>query len=112
MKDKTFVFLFALFIFGVFVYNSLFDLSGDIVGYRFCYDTDDGIMAYTPGQVVSDIGNFNDRCFDNLNEIREYYCTEGRYGGQYQVGSLVARCGPGFICERDVIGEMDACVMR
>ena len=103
--------LFFIFIFFVFVANNLgitgkqtFDVSK-----RFCRDSDNGISVYTPGFVESDIGIFYDRCFDNLRQIREYFCTEGRLGGNYQVGSKVDSCGIGYACERDAIGNMDVC---
>ena len=104
--------LFFIFIFFVFVANNL-GITGKQtfdVGKRFCSDSDDGISVYTPGFVESDVGTFYDRCFDNLRQIREYFCTEGRFGGQYQVESRVASCGIGYECKRDAIGNSDVCV--
>ena len=111
MGDKIFLIGIVSFIFLVFLYNAYFDISGNIPRGRYCYDADYGISIYDAGRVVSDIGAFNDRCFDNLHEIREYFCTEGRYGGVYKVDSKVVNCGFNYRCQRDVIGEMDACVM-
>ena len=112
MRERAiliFGFSFILFVFFVNTYS----ISGNVVdaSHRYCSDSDDGIKPYIPGFVSSDIGNFYDRCFGNLNEIREYSCGEGRYGGKYQVESKVVRCGEGFTCVRDISGKADACVM-
>ena len=106
------VFLFILFVVAIFLVGKL-EISGKQtfdVSKRFCEDSDNGISIYTPGFVESDIGTFNDRCFDNERQIREYFCTEGRFGGNYRVGSKVESCGIGsYGCKRDVIGSMDVC---
>ncbi|MFH1592460.1 MAG: hypothetical protein ABIB47_03785 [Candidatus Woesearchaeota archaeon] len=111
MKDKNFVIGFIFFIFVIFLFNSYFGVTGKQVGGRYCEDSDNGIMIYTAGRVFSDIGTFNDRCFENLNEIREYYCTEGRYGGEYQVENRVSSCGVGYRCVKDISGDSDACML-
>ena len=89
MEDKHILIGFIFFIFVVFLFNNYFDVTGRQTEGRFCSDSDGGVMIYTAGYVNSDIGIFHDRCFDNLRQIREYYCVEGRYGGGYQVESKV-----------------------
>lgn len=112
MKDRRFLIGFIFFIFLVFLVNDYLGFTGNVAEGRFCEDTDDEIDVYSPGMVVSDIGLFNDRCFENLNEVREYYCVKGRWGGKYQVESKVVRCEYGDKCVKDVAGDMDACVGR
>ncbi len=91
---------------------SLFSsFTGNVPKGRYCYDSDDGISPYVAGRVVSDIGSFNDRCYDNLHQVREYFCVEGRLGGVYKVESRVVQC-ENALCERDIVGKMDACVRR
>ena len=111
MRERSILIIGFVFILFVFFANT-YSLSGKAVSvnHRYCVDSDNGIKPYSAGYVESDIGNFYDWCFGNLNEIREYYCTEGRYGGKYQVSSKVVRCGEGFICVRDISGKADACV--
>ena len=111
MKERSILIIGLVFILFVFFVNT-YSISGNVVdaSHRYCSDSDKGIKPYSAGFASSDIGNFYDRCFSNLNEIREYYCTEGRYGGNYQVESKVIRCGEGFNCVRDVSGKADACV--
>ncbi len=112
MEDRTLLIFFAFFVIGVFLLSD-FNISGKAtvdVSHRFCSDSDNGIKPYTPGYVKSDIGTFNDRCFDNLNQIREYSCEEGAHGGRYQVGSRVVNCGSGYRCVRDVAKNADACM--
>ena len=55
-------------------------------------------------------GGRHDSCFDNLRQIREYSCEEGRHGGKYKVGSKVVSCGIGYECVRDIEGRADACI--
>ena len=112
MHNNSFFVFFILFVFAIFLLHYETNISGDVVDVsrRFCTDSDQGIRPYTPGYIKSDIGTFNDRCQDNLHQIREYYCTEGHYGGFYQVSSTVVSCGCGYTCVRDVVKIADACV--
>jgi len=109
MNTKIILILFIGFIFFV----NHFSLTGQVPQVtsegRWCNDFDSGFSPYEPGYVESDIGTFYDRCFDNLRQIREYYCTEGRFGGNYQVESRVMSCGIGYECRRDIYGKADAC---
>ena len=115
MDDKDLLVLFIFFVFVVFVMNS-FSISGNVVdgeidvSERFCVDSDKGIRPYTAGIVYSDVGNFNDKCRDNLRQIREYYCTEGPHGGNYKVLSRIVDCGEGFRCVKDYKGKADVCL--
>jgi len=112
MKDNGVLIGFIFLIFGIFLYNSYFNVGGRVAEGRYCYDNDDGIMIYTAGKVISDIGTFYDKCYDNLKQIREYYCGQGRYGGEYQVESKVTNCGIGYVCVRDVLEDADACMQQ
>lgn len=111
VQDKTLLISFVFFLFVVFLINN-FNISGRVydVSDRYCVDSDKGISAFTPGYVESDIGTFYDRCQDNLNQIREYSCKEGRFGGRYQVASKVVNCGSGYRCFRNVVGAADSCL--
>src|SRR3989344_3522239 len=108
MNEKIFLILFISFVFIIFISIAYVDIAGDVPYGRSCSDSDNGIFPNQPGGIVSDIGSFYDRCYDNLREIREYFCTKGRYGGIYKVDSKVVRCDVGFQCERDVQGKMDS----
>ena len=112
MNDKSLFLFFILFVFAIYLFNNNIGISGNVVdvSHRFCSDTDGGIRPYTPGYIKSDIGTFNDRCVDNLHQIREYYCDEGHYGGVYRVSSNILSCGSGYVCVRDVLQNADACV--
>ena len=109
-EDRVLVFL-VFFVLSVFLIGNA-NISGKSVSAknRFCVDSDNGISPYSPGNVRSDIGIFYDWCFENLNEIREYYCVAGRLGGKYQVESKVVRCGSGFTCRRNIVGNADSCI--
>ena len=112
MNDRVFFISFLFFVFFVYFIHHVPSLSGKVidVSSRFCRDSDDGLRPYTVGYIKSDIGTFNDRCVDNLHQIREYYCDEGHYGGRYLVSSTIVACGPGYACVRDVFQHADSCV--
>ncbi len=129
MNEKTFFVLFVFFVFLIFLLNN-FVISGRVtddkfdVSNRFCSDSDNGIEIYSPGAIESDIGTFFDRCLTGENyvsfvgrvvgpermSIREYYCGEGRHGGEYQVYSKIVQCDIGDNCEKNVDGNADACI--
>ena len=118
MKDKILLIFLIFFVFVIFLFNNL-NISGNVVDvnrnivvgdHRFCLDSDNGIKPYTPGYVQSDIGTFNDICFDNLRQIREYYCDKGRFFGNYKVSSKVVSCGTGFKCVRNSLMNADSCM--
>jgi len=115
MEDKNLLISFVFFVFVIFIINNS-NISGSVVenkidvSHRFCIDDDNGLKPYTPGYVRSDIGSFNDKCIDNLHQVREYFCTDGPHGGKYKVLSRVINCGDGYKCVRDVKNNADACV--
>jgi len=127
MNDKTLLIAFVFFLFVVFLLNN-FSISGKQtfdVSRRFCRDSDGGIDIYNAGHVESDIATLYDRCLigetyvsfvgrvtddKGVMSIREYYCGEGRHGGQYQVYNKVIQCDEGDMCVKDVDGKSDACV--
>ena len=112
MKNNAILIVFIFFIFGIFLYNDYFNIAGKVPEGRYCYDNDGGVMIYTAGKVSSDIGTFYDKCYDNLKQIREYYCGKGRYGGAYKVESKVRNCGIGYVCIRDILLDADACMQK
>ena len=115
MKDKTILISFVFFVFVIFLLNN-FNISGQVydVSNRYCSDSDDGKKPFTAGYVDSDIGTFYDKCQDNLNQVREYYCEkDSRFleMGNYKPRSRVVNCGQGAVCVRN-LDDADACVQR
>mgnify|MGYP001561055002 CR=1 FL=1 len=112
MKTSYLIIVILLAVVLVFVFQKG-DFSGNIPKVtaedRYCFDSDGGIDIYTAGFVESDIGTYYDWCFNNLRQIREYGCKEGRHGGEYQVFSKVVSCGVGYECVKNPDGP-DACV--
>jgi len=109
MKDRTVIFVIILAIFLLYFLGDYLGINSQVVGNRFCEDSDEGMKVYMPGHVVSDLGTFRDRCNTGEKSVREYYCEED-IRGKDRVKSNFIQCGPGYYCERDVIGQDDACI--
>ena len=110
MKDRSVIIIVIVAIFFLYILGNYLGINAEIVRTRFCDDSDDGKNIYMPGHVVSDIGTFRDRCNTGLKSVREYYCGEILNAGEDRVLSNILPCGNGYHCERDVIGQDDACV--
>lgn len=110
VKERNIVLIIIVAIFVLYLLGNYLGINGEVVSHRFCTDSDDGKNIYMPGHVVSDIGEFRDRCNTGSKTVREYYCGKGLDGRNYKVMSNFIECGYGYYCERDVVGQDDACV--